>query len=119
MECSQCGGDVAVDRMRCQTCGHDMLAEDIVTGDGQAAAGVMTFLTGSGSGASERHERDLATWRALLAGQRVIAPVARVLPSEAARHAALNARMQRDRWRLILIAAGLLAYMLLYSLARL
>ena len=119
MECSQCGGDVAVDRMRCQTCGHDMLAEDIVAGDGEAATGLMTFLAGGGSGAIERGERNLAAWRALLAGQRVIAPVARVLPPEAARHAALNARMQRDRWRLILVAAGLLGYMLLYSLTRL
>ncbi len=118
MECSQCGGAVAVDRMRCQTCGHDMLAEDIVTGHGEAAAGVMTFLAGGGSEAIGRHERDLATWRALLAGRRVPAPVGRVLPSEAARHAALSARMQRDRWRLILVAIGLLAYMLAYSLAR-
>ena len=27
--CSECGGMVSVDRMRCKKCGHDMLAEDI------------------------------------------------------------------------------------------
>lgn len=93
-----------------------MLAEDIVSGDGEAATGVVTFLAG---GRPEAHEWDLAMWRTLLDSRRVPAPAARMLPSEAARHTALDGRMQRDRWRLILVAAGLLAYMLLYGLSHL
>ena len=29
MRCSECDGVVSIVRMRCEKCGHDMLAEDI------------------------------------------------------------------------------------------
>ena len=47
--CSECGGMVAIDRMRCTKCGHDMLAEDIAMRpfEGAPACTLMNILLSS------------------------------------------------------------------------
>ena len=49
MNCSECGGIVAVDQMLCKDCGHDMLAEDIASRpvDGAPAWSLMNSLVTS------------------------------------------------------------------------
>ena len=120
MQCFHCGGTVALDRMSCEACGRDMLPQDIVSSDGvmRRAANARPFLDNvsdavaafrgssarnplpdEGSEARVRRDLDLAAWRA---SAQVATPTP-MAPEEAARLNALNDRMQRDRWRVVLI----------------
>ena len=141
MKCSECGGVVSLDRMRCEKCGHDMLAEDI------ALRPVSHRLIGAHLSASEMAEasktnqmlrdRDRFKVRFRRSGvQSQSAPTSYtasmkeklppavhpqiVLKSDAeiARYAELNARMRRDRWRLVFVPVALLVYLLLGLLTR-
>ena len=133
MKCSRCGGVVAVDRLRCGTCGHDMLPEDIVSNDGGLddtgwfdqkveaiavlrASSFSKPLVDEGSQLRIAHQADLATWRTSAREREPMVP--RMSSEEAARLAVLSDRMKRDRWRLFLVPAGLCVFVLVQWLVR-
>ena len=102
--CSECGGAVPVDQLRCQACGHDMVPQDIAVTPRQPA-----------------EARLLDSWRSAFTAKRppaVHPQVAIRAAEEAARMVALTESMRRNRWRVVFVPIGFAAWAFLYWLIR-
>ena len=105
MNCSSCGGDVAVGRMQCTSCGHDMLVEDLARRP--TSPRNLSLATSVGSFLRDTTERLHPTRH-----------LNRTSPEDLARSVELNERLKRDRWRVVLVPLVLLAFFVVSELVR-
>ena len=100
MTCSHCGGTVDVAHMRCGQCHVDVLSEDMVRRP------VPRSLT-LGRATSALHHVVDAFEAVSQTAARAVTPLS---IEERARVVELNARMRRDRWRVVLVPVCVFVY---------